>query len=517
MRLVNRNVFAVGLLLVGLLLSPAAPSLPGAAATGVSKVSQGVLADTVNGKQASFLILMAEQADLSAATTMQDQNARGRWVAERLRETASRNQGPLKALLTKMGVAHRSYWSANMIAAEGRRDLIQMLAARGDVKAIESNRPIPGPRVVEPTPQSDKTAPNAPQGIEWGTATVKAPELWNLGFTGQDIVVATNDTGVYWEHPALKGHYRGWNGTMADHNYNWHDSIHGPAAPDSPPNPCGYSVRIPCDDGTHGTHVTGTMVGDEGMNHIGVAPGAKWIGCRNMDDGDGRPEFYAECFQFFIEPTDLDGLNPRSDLRPHVVNNSWGCPPEEFCAPNTLKQIVEDTEAAGIMVVASAGNHGRAGCSTVDDPPAIYEASFSVAALDDVDNKIRTAEFSSLGPVLVDGSGRMKPNVGAPGVDVRSSVTPRTSLAGYANFQGTSMASPHVAGVVALLWSAIPDFKANRDIPATKRLLTDTANRDVWIHPNQPQTCGGKTRTDIPNNHFGYGMVDALAAYLARP
>ena len=100
-------------------------------------------------------------------------------------------------------------------------------------------------------------------------------------------MVGNGDTGMRWTHNALKPHYRGWNGSTADHNYNWHDAIH------SGGGDCGPNHQEPCDDGGHGTHTTGVAIGDDGAgNQIGVAPGAKWIGCRNMDQlaaGRRRP------------------------------------------------------------------------------------------------------------------------------------------------------------------------------------------------------------------------------------
>ncbi len=121
--------------------------------------------------------------------------------------------------------------------------------------------------------------------IEPGITYTHAPDVWALGFTGQQIVVASADTGVRWTHNALKPHYRGWDGVVADHDYNWHDSIH-----DSVGNPCGNDSTFPCDDFFHGSHTTGTAIGDDGIgNQIGMAPGAKWIGCRNMDAGNGIP------------------------------------------------------------------------------------------------------------------------------------------------------------------------------------------------------------------------------------
>ena len=246
------------------------------------------------------------------------------------------------------------------------------------------------------------------------------------------------------------------------------------------------------------------MVGsDGGANQIGVAPGAKWIGCRNMDQGVGSPATYTECFQWFIAPTTLGGQNADPTKRPHVINNSWTCPASEGCAANTLQTIVQNTEASGIFVEASAGNAGP-GCSTVGDPPAIYSSAFSTGA---VDSSNTLAGFSSRGPVTADGSNRMKPDVVAPGVLVRSAVR-ATDTSYSASFSGTSMAGPHVVGVVALLWSARPDLV--RNIAATKQLLTSTANPAVG---GGGTGCGGSSV--VPNNHFGYGLVDALAAYNA--
>ncbi len=202
-----------------------------------------------------------------------------------------------------------------------------------------------------------------------------APDVWAQGFTGQGAVVGGQDTGYQWDHPALINQYRGWNGTTADHNYNWHDAIH------SGGGVCGANSPEPCDDSGHGTHTMGTMVGDDGAgNQIGMAPGARWIGCRNMDQGNGTPATYSECYQWFIAPTDLNDLNPDPSKAPDVINNSWSCPLSEGCTdPNVLLADVEAVRAAGILTVHSAGNSGPT-CSTVDTPAAIYDASFTVGA-----------------------------------------------------------------------------------------------------------------------------------------
>ncbi|MFN3308412.1 MAG: S8 family serine peptidase, partial [Anaerolineales bacterium] len=260
---------------------------------------------------------------------------------------------------------------------------------------------------------------------------------------------------------------------------------------------CPYNSPAPCDDHGHGTHTMGTMVGLDGSNQIGMAPKARWIGCRNMDQGVGTPATYAECFQWFIAPTRLDGSDPNPALAPDVINNSWSCPPEEGCTdPNVLKSVVEAVRAAGILTVQSAGNSGS-GCASVKDPAAIYAASLSVGATDSSDT---IASFSSRGPVTVDGSNRLKPNVVAPGVWVRSSIP-----SGYGYTSGTSMAAPHVAGLAALIISARPYLKGQADV--IENIILSTA-RPL----NTTETCGGIPGSQVPNNTYGWGRIDAWAA-----
>jgi subtilisin family serine protease len=460
----------------------------------------------------SFIILLEDQADLSAAYAMDD-DARGWYVYNSLTQQAAITQGPIIAQLEAEGVEYTSFWAANMIVAEGDLALVQAMAARPDVKVIESDDASDWIQDDDSPESPDEE--NVAEFTTPGLNNVNAPAVWNLGFNGEGIVVANQDTGMRWTHVAIKNQYRGWNGTTADHNYNWHDSVHAKltgadgGTPTSGTNSCGYNTLVPCDDQGHGTHTTGTIIGDGGAgtsgspNQIGVAPGAQWIGCRNMDIGNGRPSSYSECFQFFIAPTDLNNQNADPTKRPHVINNSWSCPPSELCAANTLQTIVENTLAAGIFIVVSAANDGPS-CSTVQDPPAIYANAFSVGAINGSTNAL--ASFSSRGPVAVDGSGRMKPDVSAPGQTVRSAT--RTSDTSYGNMSGTSMAGPHVVGTVALLWSALPNLV--RDIPRTEYLLTRSANPNVTV-PNNSAGCGGIA--SIPNNHFGWGRVNVLAAY----
>ena len=191
------------------------------------------------------------------------------------------------------------------------------------------------------------------------------------------------------------------------------------------------------------------------------------------------------------------------------MNNSWGCPlAGELCARNVMQTIVENSEASGIFVEASAGNDGP-NCSTVLDPPGIYASAFSTGAISGTTNALQG--FSSRGAVTSDDSNRMKPDISAPGASVRSSLRTANDTS-YGTMSGTSMAGPHVVGVVALLWSARPGLV--RDMPRTKYLLTRSANPAVTV-ANNAAGCGGIA--SIPNNHFGWGRVDALAAYNLEP
>lgn len=186
----------------------------------------------------------------------------------------------------------------------------------------------------------------------------------------------------------------------------------------------------------------------------------------------------------------------RPELAPHIINNSWGCPPSEGCDANALRQIVETVRAAGLMVVASAGNNGPS-CATVRDPIAIYDATFSVGA----HNSSGTiASFSSRGAVAIDSSGRRKPDISAPGVAVRSTWVNQ----GFNTIQGTSMASPHVAGAVALLWSAVPALIG--EIDQTEQVLIKSAT------PVPLNQCGEGGTPITPNNTYGFGRLDILAA-----
>ncbi len=460
------------------------------ALTWTDKVDPWVLATAARSGDTEFLVFLDAQADLRLAAHMSTKEARGRYVFEQLQAIAAVTQPAVLADLSKRGAEVRPFWIANMIWVRGDRTVAEAMARRTDVRRISAN-----PWVnMEPegVDQNDRTPDGAcpPGGVEAGIGHTGAPDFWAAGFDGTGAVVGGQDTGYDWEHEALQGQYRGWNGVSADHNYNWHDSIH------SGGGSCGADSPFPCDDSSHGTHTAGTMVGSFGSSMIGMAPGAEWIGCRNMDQGNGTPATYSECFEFFLAPTDSNGLNPDPSRAPDVINNSWGCPASEGCTdPNVMRAVLENVRAAGTFVVASAGNSGS-GCSSVATPPAIYGGAFTVGATNVSDN---IASFSSRGPVTVDGSNRLKPDISAPGVSVCSSFPGDT----YGSISGTSMASPHVAGLVALLISAQPCLRGQVDV--IEQYIIDTA-----APLTSGQTCGGTAGSEVPNNTYGHGAIRAV-------
>lgn len=463
-----------------------------------SKISPGLLDGITDDSKIPILVLLTsgdERQESTVVGMMSD--AQVSKQVDLLQNKAAISQASITSYLDSLHVQYKAYWISNVIALVGNRALIEKLAEFPEVNLIEPDEAF---RVDLGEPKDDLgsfASIDTIMSIQPNLVQVRAPEVWARGFTGQGAVIAVADTGVLWAHPALLDQYRGWDGSTSSNDYNWWDSIHETIS--GLPNLCGYDVAYPCDDYGHGTHVTGIAVGDDGTgNQIGMAPGARWIGCRNMDNGVGRPSTYIECLQFFIAPTDLSGMNPRPDLRPDVINNSYSCPAYEQCESHSLQAAVENVRAAGIFMSVSAGNSGPA-CETINTPPALEDSVFTIGAVASTDI---IASFSSRGPVTIDGGSLLKPDLVGPGVSIFSAL----SSGGYGIKSGTSMAAPHISGAVALLWGAYPLLK--RDVLQTEQLLETTASPLT-----SSQGCGGDTGTQIPNNVYGSGRLDVKAAY----
>ncbi|MBL7543291.1 MAG: S8 family serine peptidase [Bdellovibrionaceae bacterium] len=454
---------------------------------------------TVRAQSARFemMVYLKSQPNFTRMGLVVERTQRMRAMYVDLVTNAQRTQSPLWQVLQQRGYQYQSFYINNSILVRNAdTQLANELQRHPSVLKVTYNTPF---RMKPIGVLRDQPTPPAVNGVEQSLTVVKADKVWAMNVGGQGIVVAGQDTGVQWNHPALIRQYRGNTGRAVVHDYNWHDAIKKQTAAGAS-NRCGYDLKTPCDDNGHGTHTIATVAGSDGKsNHVGVAPAARWMACRNMDAGVGTVSTYTECFEFFFAPYPYGG-NPQKDGKPeyapHVMNNSWGCPKEEGCQGDEFADVLKVMQTAGIMVVASAGNEGP-GCASIGAPPANHtELTFSVGA---TNNAMKIAGFSSRGPSALDKG--VGPDIVAPGVNIRSAMPG----GGYGSMSGTSMAGPHMVGVVALMWSANKNYVGR--VAETANVLRRTA-----IPLTSNENCGGVAGSTIPNNTYGYGMVDALSA-----
>ncbi len=479
-----------------------------------------------SGRAVAALVVLTEQADLSGAAAIADNAARAAYVYRELHSVATRSQ--LSLIRRLAGWQLERFFIVNALWVEAEPAVLTSLANWPEVAVVEPVLPLaldvparrepnpllelaPGPGGSVRGERIDITlalplvrSPGTIQGRRaladstagWGTASdlpavsdglraIGAQAAWSGGYQGQGAVVAVLDSGVAWQHPALGSTYRGRSG---DHDYSWFDPLNARSEP--------------VDAEGHGTHVAGVAVGRTDERVIGVAPRAEWIACRVALGKTFEPLAALRCLEWSLAPTRLDGSAARPDLAPDVVNLSWSATVGPACHSTWLNRAIASLQAAGIVVVASAGNEGPA-CSSVC-APAEHEAVLAVGSFDL--SSASVDDTSSRGPVNGSGSITVKPDLVAPGVAVESSVPPDR----YGRRSGSSMAAPHVTGAVALLLSARPDLRGQDR--ALRQLLEGTAVRlpaDACGPPGAP----GK------NNRAGYGLlrVDRAVALALAP
>lgn len=467
-----------------------------------SKVSKKVSEQFDKKEKVTFLIKFKEQVDTTEVAKKAAKEAKTQklsanqtklmkrsTVVSTLRAKALETQQNTKKYLEKQEKAGKaekiqSFYVVNGMAVTATKEVMEKIAAFPEVEKVLPNetRQLIQPVSAVKLPEKIKAdlqvdSDNKVASVEWNIERVGAPAVWDMGIDGSGTVVASIDSGVQWNHPALKEKYRGYNPQSPDtpdHQYSWFDAVGGQAAP--------------YDDHGHGTHVTGTMVGSEpsGANQIGVAPGAKWIAVKAFSPDGGTDADLLEAGEWILAPKDAQG-NPHPEKAPDVVNNSWsgGSGLDEW-----YREMVQAWRAAEIFPEFSAGN------TTLTNPggpgsvanPANYPESFATGATD-INNRL--ASFSLQGPSPYN---QTKPEISAPGVNIRSSVPGSVYEGGW---NGTSMAGPHVAAVVALLRQA----DASLTVEELEEILLTTAT---------PLT--DSTFPQSPNNGYGHGLVNAFTA-----
>jgi len=446
--------------------------------------------ETLRGSdELKVLVVLSDQADIDGLSqqlhaTRATRQERHQTIVAALQDAAARSQSSLIEHLEAgtRGGAIRGFtphWLVNAVVVVGTVDAVRDLALRDDVVAIEPDLVV---ELIEPI-RSEKAAPPGGYrgiGMAPGIDAINAPRVWGeLGIDGTGVVVGIMDTGVDGTHPALSAR---WRGLFADPSECWLDNS-GQGSPD-----------FPIDNHYHGTHVMGTVTGIAADDTIGVAPGALWIAANTIDQGVGT-EFDNDvlaALEWFADP---DGDPGTTEDVPCVVQNSWGTT-ESLGYPDCFSywwDAIDNCEAAGVVLTWSAGNEGS-GSGTLRSPADRADSPYNAFSVGSTQHyaPYDISDFSSRGPSNCGGPYAMKPEVCAPGSDIYSA----EPGGGYQNLSGTSMAGPHVAGVVALMCAANP----NLDVETIKQVLMETAI-DL-----------GTTGED---NTYGHGFIDAYEAVLA--
>src|SRR6185503_17451058 len=314
-----------------------------------------------------LFVILKDQADLSSVNQMQDIDQRRTAAYQTLTEHANETQADLRNTFDTVGMDYTPYYLVNALEVRGGTLVRLFLLTRPEVDRVISSPRLRPASQNEAQPMGRGDSP--PTGIGWNVTMIGADKVWEeFGVHGEGIVVGQSDSGADVNHPELKESYRG---NIGGDDYNWFDPWNGKPSP--------------YDDGGHGTHTLGTIVGQNG---IGIAPGATWFACANLVRNLANPALYLDCMQFMLAPFPQDG-DPFTDGDPtraaDILNNSWGCPELEGCDADSLKAAADNLRAAGIFVVVSTGNDGPL-CNTVHAPLSLYDSAFSVGAISEFGN-----------------------------------------------------------------------------------------------------------------------------------
>ena len=444
-----------------------------------------------NEEIVSVLVYLKDQVNLD---TINDQMDRSRASLQNRHETtvvslqniASETQPNLVEYLNELKSQeivkeYKTFWIRNIIRVDTYQSVVDQIAKRDDVLKVYPNYEI---ELIDPVYESTEIKSSNRDGVEPGVEAIRAPEVWDMGITGEGVLVATIDTGVDGDHPALASRWAG----VADPRYEGHPEW-------AWFDPYLYQNDFPYDNNGHGTHTMGTVCGGAPGDQIGVAPGALWISAGAIDRGGGIPQTVSDAIESFEWMIDPDGDPSTNWDVPAVCSNSWrvttshGYPP----CDETFWSYLDACESAGIVIIFSAGNEGTLGLGRPSDRATDDYRTFAVAAVDANDPEWPIADFSSRGPTYCtpNGTEAIKPDISGPGVDVRSSLPG----GGYGLKSGTSMASPHINGVVALMRQA----NQNLSVEEIKEIIYQTAY-DLG-DPGE-------------DNDYGWGMIDAYEAVL---
>lgn len=447
-----------------------------------------------------FFVQLRAQADLSAAYTIKDWTERG-WYVYNALQAAAKAQAPIIAYAQARGLTYKTYLGNNAILLyQANLSDLNLMAARSDVSRIRANHVY----VIEENEPEDA----GPRAVYWnmdaldpnaGLFGMAARQVWEqFDVRGEGIVVANIDTGAFYQHAGLDRQYRGnLTGNIGgpyNHDYNWYRPTSG----------CGDGTA-PCDSNGHGSGTIGIMVGETPnmVEQVGAAPGATWIACLGCETSSCSDAALTGCADWMVAPTRIGGADPNPAMRPHVVNNSWG---GDGC-DNWYQTYVNAWRAAGIFPAFSAGN--TTACSAVgspgDNPGAFGTAAHSSAGLN---------QYAG-GPSCYYPTPSCAPDAHEVDPHINSPTFGRTTgntAGAYYNLSGTSGASPHTAGCVALMWEASPSLVGQID--ETFRVLEQTADR-TWTDPRNQGNCGKPAcagSNPYPNYEYGWGYLDCLAA-----